>query len=64
MVSARAEPVVVCGSGSFGGFRFSPDETALLRAAAPARGEATGAVALARSLPDSTTTQVPTFTRP
>ena len=69
LASPRAEPVVVCCSGSFGGLRFfaatSAAEGALLRAAVdPRRGEVTGAAAFARSLPDSTTTRVPTFTRP
>ena len=62
LASPRAEPVVVCCFGFFGGLRFfaatSAAEGALLRAAVdPRRGEVTGAAAFARSLPDSTTTR-------
>jgi hypothetical protein len=63
VVSLRDEPVVVCGSGSFGCLRFSPAESALLCADDPARGEVTGDATFGRSFPDSTTTRVPTFTR-
>src|SRR5215470_9378588 len=67
VVSPRAEPVVVCGCDSFGGLSFfaaSVSDSALLRAVELARGEVTGAAVFARSLPDSTTTRVPTFARP